>query len=397
MIIAWKEIKESKGRYILICAVILLVSYLSFFLTALSFGLAQANRTSVDAWNARSVILSDDANGVVVSSSITREQEKNAMGSSHNSDPGTAGTNSVEPISVLPAVTSISQDAQSTTGIGKDFNAVLFGVRDNSTLVPPLVEGRQAKGASEAVASISLKTKDSVNLGDTIKAGKANDEYTIVGFTRSSEYNTSPVVYVRNGSFTLPAALAAQAGLAAQVTRDSGGQKTAVDEGRDIVASALVVTSRSSTGTATALPDGLVNVDIKDFINSIPGYQAQVLTFVLMLGFLVGISALIVGIFIYILTIHKRHIFGVLKAQGYSNGFIARSVLFQTLLLAVAGTVWGLGLALLTVSAMPPRVPVSVSVYWYSLIGGILILSCLLGAVFSIIAVTSVDALEALS
>jgi putative ABC transport system permease protein len=75
MQLAWKEIRHSKGRYALILAVIVLVGYLSFFLTALSYGLAQANRTSVDAWDASSILLSDDANGNLVSSSVTRAEE----------------------------------------------------------------------------------------------------------------------------------------------------------------------------------------------------------------------------------------------------------------------------------------------------------------------------------
>jgi putative ABC transport system permease protein len=141
----------------------------------------------------------------------------------------------------------------------------------------------------------------------------------------------------------------------------------------------------------------MVSLDMNSFINNIPGYQAQVLTFSLMIGFLVGVSALVVGIFIYILTMHKRHLFGVLKAQGYSNAFISRSILAQTLILSVLGTLIGLLLALLTIAVMPVTVPITVSTYWFAIISGVLVVCSLIGAAFSARAVSSIDAIEALS
>ncbi|MFZ1690913.1 MAG: ABC transporter permease, partial [Trichococcus flocculiformis] len=45
MFLAWKEIKHSKTRFSLIIGVMVLVSYLVFFLVGLAYGLAQDNRT----------------------------------------------------------------------------------------------------------------------------------------------------------------------------------------------------------------------------------------------------------------------------------------------------------------------------------------------------------------
>ena len=57
-------------------------------------------------------------------------------------------------------------------------------------------------------------------------------------------------------------------------------------------------------------------VSVDDFINELPGYSAQNLTFGLMIGFLIVISAIIIGIFMYVLTIQKTPYFGIMKAQG---------------------------------------------------------------------------------
>lgn len=414
MQLAWKEIRHSKGRYALILAVIVLVGYLSFFLTALSYGLAQANRTSVDAWNASSILLSDDANGNLVSSSVTRAEESKVLGTDANTgtdNTGKSGTKDIEPVSVLQAVTKIKESG-STSGEG--FNTVLLGVREDSTLIPQLVSGRNAADEKEAVASESLSTKDGVQLGDSISVGRAGYTYKIVGFAKTAEYNTEPVIYVRNGTFTLPSAYASMSSMSStagsnETTADSSSTATAATAAAPqqstqnaasassddaVVASGLVIRDASAK---VSVPDGMVSLDMQSFINNIPGYQAQVLTFALMIGFLVGVSALVVGIFIYILTMHKRHLFGVLKAQGYSNGFISRSILAQTLILSVIGTLIGLLLSLLTIAVMPVTVPITVSTYWFAIISGVLVLFSLIGAAFSARAVSSIDAIEALS
>lgn len=411
MQLAWKEIRHSKGRYALILAVIVLVGYLSFFLTALSYGLAQANRTSVDAWNASSILLSDDANGNLVSSSVTRAEESKVLGTDANTgtdNTGKSGTKDIEPVSVLQAVTKIKESG-STSGEG--FNTVLLGVREDSTLIPQLVSGRNAADEKEAVASESPSTKDGVQLGDSVSVGRAGYTYKIVGFTKTAEYNTEPVIYVRNGTFTLPSAYASMSSDASVTgaTADSSSTATATSANTQqqstrnaasassddaVVASGLVIRDASAK---VSVPDGMVSLDMQSFINNIPGYQAQVLTFALMIGFLVGVSALVVGIFIYILTMHKRHLFGVLKAQGYSNSFISRSILAQTLILSVIGTLVGLLLSLLTIAFMPVTVPITVSTYWFAIISGVLVLFSLIGAAFSARAVSSIDAIEALS
>ncbi|MCI1636670.1 MAG: ABC transporter permease [Bifidobacterium crudilactis] len=409
MQLAWKEIRHSKGRYALILAVIVLVGYLSFFLTALSYGLAQANRTSVDAWDASSILLSDDANGNLVSSSVTRAEESKVLGTDADTEnTAKSGTKDIEPVSVLQAVTKIKESG-STSGEG--FNTVVLGVREDSTLIPQLVSGRNAADEKEAVASESLSTKDGVQLGESVSVGRAGYTYKIVGFTKTAEYNTEPVIYVRNGTFTLPSAYASMSSDASVTgaTADSSSTATATSANTQqqstrnaasassddaVVASGLVIRNASAK---VSVPDGMVSLDMQSFINNIPGYQAQVLTFALMIGFLVGVSALVVGIFIYILTMHKRHLFGVLKAQGYSNGFISRSILAQTLILSVIGTLIGLLLSLLTIAVMPVTVPITVSTYWFAIISGVLVLFSLIGAAFSARAVSSIDAIEALS
>ena len=66
-----------------------------------------------------------------------------------------------------------------------------------------------------------------------------------------------------------------------------------------------------------------------------------------MIVFLFIISATVIGVFLYVITLQK-HLFGVLKAQGFTNGYLAKMVFAQTFILSLIGTIIGFLLTLLT-------------------------------------------------
>ena len=53
------------------------------------------------------------------------------------------------------------------------------------------------------------------------------------------------------------------------------------------------------------------------FIENLPGYKAQNLTFSFMISFLIVIAAIVIGIFIYIFDTAEKAIFGVLKRKAF--------------------------------------------------------------------------------
>lgn len=67
-----------------------------------------------------------------------------------------------------------------------------------------------------------------------------------------------------------------------------------------------------------------------------------------MIGFLVLISSIILGVFMYIITNQKRQTFAIMKIQGISSSYIGKSVLLQTIILNVIGMSIGLGLNLIS-------------------------------------------------
>ena len=90
-------------------------------------------------------------------------------------------------------------------------------------------------------------------------------------------------------------------------------------------------------------------------MKNLPGYTEQNLTLTYMIYFLFVISAAIVAIFLYVLTVQKISMFGLMKAQGISSAYLARSVIAQTFILALIGVVLAFGLTLLAGSFLPKR------------------------------------------
>ncbi|MEG0679895.1 MAG: ABC transporter permease, partial [Carnobacterium sp.] len=127
-----------------------------------------------------------------------------------------------------------------------------------------------------------------------------------------------------------------------------------------------------------------------------PGYTAQVLTFGLMIGFLIVIAAVVIGIFIYVLTLQKTSLFGVMKAQGISNLYISKSVVSQTFILATVGVGIGLILTILTSLVLPPVVPYRTNIIFLVAITTLLIVIAVLGALFSVRTVVKIDPLDAI-
>lgn len=137
-------------------------------------------------------------------------------------------------------------------------------------------------------------------------------------------------------------------------------------------------------------------VGINKFIEDLPGYKPQNLTMNFMITFLFIISATVIGVFLYVITLQKKNLFGVLKAQGFTNGYLMKMVLSQTFILALIGTLIGLVLTILTGFVLPEAVPVEFNIMTLIVFGVVLILTSLIGSLFSVLSIRKIDPLKAI-
>ncbi|MFL2100210.1 ABC transporter permease [Desemzia sp. FAM 23989] len=362
MFLAWKEIKYSKTRFALIIGVMVLVSYLVYFLTGLAYGLAQDNRTSVDKWDADAIVLTDESNTNINMSMITLGQAEEVSGDETALLGQTAGV--------------VRKEGE--TGESSKINVTFFGIDPDEFIMPDVIEGKPFSNKDEVVADISLKEEDGIEIGDNIQLAGSDKTVTVTGFTENAKFNVAPVLYTTIDSY--------------QEIRFE-----AIDDSENGRISAVIVRDNSEDLTGVEIgDDGLIPYAINDYIFKIPGYSAQVLTFGLMIGFLVVIAAVVIGIFIYVLTLQKSSLFGVMKAQGISSGYIAKSVIAQTFILSTVGVGIGLLLTLGTSLVLPAAVPYQNNSLFLIAITALLILVAVSGALFSVRTVVKIDPLEAI-
>ncbi|QTD39885.1 ABC transporter permease [Sporosarcina sp. Te-1] len=353
MFLAWNEIMKNKLRFTLITGVLLLVAYLVFFLSGLATGLKNLNREAVDNWKADAIVLTEESDKSLYQSSLTLDQEKDIK--------------AVE-TAILGQMSAIANNGKKKT------NVSLFGIRKDEFLMPSIKEGDAFDGENEVVADVSLK-EDGFAVGDELSISSTDRKLKIVGFMDASRFNASPVLYMDLDTLN-------------QVKYGE-----AVEANKDRI-NAIVIRGQETANSVS--DDSLEVIETETFIKNLPGYTEQNLTLTFMIYFLFIISSVIVAIFLYVLTVQKISMFGVMKAQGISSFYLSRSVIAQTFLLAFVGVAIGLVLTLVTGAFLPAAVPVSFDIPTMLLYGGVLVIVAIAGAVFSVMTIVRIDPLKAI-
>lgn len=375
MFLAIKEIKKEKRKFLLIISIVVLLSYLVFFLMGLAYGLAKDNRTAIDLWKAENIVLQKGSNKNIQASNLDKDVVDDF------------GKVDFSPI-------NLSRSSAIVNGNDKEddlLNLVLIGVEKDTKIYPKILEGRDKKSKDEIVASISLKEEKGLKLEDTVKLTSNNREFTVVGFSEEAKFNTSDVIYT-----SLEEASAVMMNYRPEKIEEGqiDSMTSATPNMPERLSGLIVHDSGKLDGD---LEKNYDIVEIKEFINKIPGYYAQVLTFGLMIGFLILIASIVLGVFMFIVTMQKKETFGIMKIQGISASYIRRSVFVQTMIVSILGI--GIGLILTYVSDyyLPVSVPFKSNILFFITIGIVMLITIMLGAVFSINSVNKVDPLDVLN
>lgn len=354
MFLAWNEIKKNKLRFILIIGVLMLVAYLVFFLSGLATGLQNLNRDAVDKWEADAIVLTEESDQSLFQSSM---ELKDLDGIE------------ADETAVIGQMNAIARNGDEKT------NVSIFGIRKDEFIMPEITEGDAFSDENEVIASDALK-EDGFKIGDTLELSASDEKLKIVGFTDNAIFNAAPVLYGELETFQ-------------KVKYSSNtGEET------ENKISGIVLRSTSLDDISTEA--SLEVIEIETFIKNLPGYTEQNLTLNFMIYFLFVVSAVIVAIFLYVLTVQKISMFGLMKAQGISNTYLAKSVIAQTFILAAVGVIVGLVLTLITGAFLPSAVPISFDMITMMMYGLILILVAIMGAVFSVFTIFKIDPLKAI-
>ena len=351
MFLSLKEIFYYKTRYTLIATIIFLVSYVVFILSGLSTGLANQFKQAVVDWNAEKIVLSDSSNNILSASQISKAELDNIDGKE------------LSPVSVF------------STSINQGENITVMALPIGSDILPQVKDGIDfSEDKKEIVIPENLADKG-YKVGDKIKVGNNDTELKIVGIAKATYYSATPVVY---SSFATLSAI-------------KNMNATAADDSVNgvIVKSGQVTLKGSSS-------DKLKVITTSELINNIPGYSAQKTTLSAMIYFLFLIVLLIIAVFMYVITLQKVPIFGIMKAQGISNFLIMKSILWQSFWLALVGVVAAFGGSYFTSFVLPQAMPFAIDFSIWTIYGLILIVVSILGSVFSLYTIRKIDPTQAI-
>jgi putative ABC transport system permease protein len=130
---------------------------------------------------------------------------------------------------------------------------------------------------------------------------------------------------------------------------------------------------------------------------NMPGLQQfiqVVIGIALVIGFIVIFQAM------YTAVVERTREIGILKSMGASKLYVVNIILRETLLLAIVGTIAGIGLSYLTKSAVRarfPTLPVEIQTPWILYAAGIALVGAVLGALYPAYKAAQKDPIDALA
>ncbi|WP_339307477.1 ABC transporter permease [Paenibacillus sp. FSL L8-0435] len=371
MYLAIREMRYAKGRYALIATIMVLVSFLVLFVTGLAQGLAYDNAASIKNMAATHFVLEQDSNHRFTRSQVDQNQLDQAR--------SVVGQENAEPLGVK--MTTVSP-----TGDTKKIDVTLFMVNPENWLAPTVTEGSPITDQTDGQVVVDQKLSESgVTIGTVLVDQASGTEWTVGGFVQNESFSHSPVVFLNEQEW-----LALQgSSRTSQASADTNANAPiynaiAIKDGGDQL-----------DRLSTALPNTEV-ITKSDAVSAIPGYKEEQGSLLMMIAFLYVISAFVLAVFFYVITIQKTSQFGILKAIGTRNGYLAGSVSLQVLLLSVGSLVISVLSVRLFESILPASMPFQLGLSTLALTCVLFILMSVAGSLFSVWKVTKIDALDAI-
>lgn len=369
MYLAIREMRFAKARYSLIALIMLMVSFLVLFVNGLAQGLAYDNAASIQNMQATHFVMEQGANQRFTRSLLSSELLAQAE--------AVLGAASAEPLGIQMATLT----PQNTT---LKLDVALLAVRPGGWLMPEVTEGAAEvlQGTGRVLVDDSMK-ESGITIGTILTDHASGRQWTVGGFVRQESFSHAPAVLVSEQDWQQLQQLRSSKG-AASLANETSYNAIAVraDEGQ-------------ARKLAAQLPDAEMVVK-SAAIDAIPGYKEEQGSLLMMIVFLYIISAFVLAVFFYVMTIQKSSQFGILKAIGTRASYLARSVALQVLLLAAGSLAISVLLVQVMQAALPEGMPFQLQPSVLLLTCGAFLAISLLGSLLSVWQVSRINALDAI-
>jgi putative ABC transport system permease protein len=356
---AWKELIYGKKKYILIELLLILLMFMVLFLVGLAEGLGRAVISGIDTMDAEYFLLDESAERQITVSGL-KEDVLGEVRSMTSSDVTTL---------------DIQRTYLTKGGDTEKINAMYFAIEPGSFIEPDVMEGN---GLTVENAEHSILLDDDFKLkgiavGDTVYDSSSDFAFTVVGFTKDQMYNHASVGFISTETYT-------------EIC-------TALNPMYQKSIHALVIRGRDVEKIKVA---GTELVKKADVISSIPAYTAEQSTISMIVWVLIIVSAVIIGIFHYIMTLQKRKQFGVMKALGTKNRTLAGAVICEVGTLSVFAAIFSLGLTFGMAAAIPETMPFYLKFSDAAIVALAFVVISVLSSILSIVNISRIDPITAI-
>lgn len=352
-----RDLAAAKGRFVLVGLVIGLISFMATMLGGLAAGLVDDGISGLRALPLENLAFQDGAGAVFSRSILTEEQLAEYNSALSDPDPAATGVG----VSFF--------NAQPATG-ESGFDISMWGVEGDSFIADA------SEGDSEEIARaldgglvLSEELSDVAEVGDELTIVGTSVTLPVVGFTFAGTYGHVPIAFTSLDTWReLIYGDSADSRFSAIASQVGGTDFDAAD---------------AAAGTET--------ITKQEAYAGSPGFAAESATMNLIRGFLLVISALVVGAFFTVWTIQRTRQIGLLKALGASSGYVIRDSLVQLAIVLVVSVSAGAVLAYLAALAIGDGAPFRLTPG--SVLGTALILMLvgMAGSLISLRRISSVD------
>ena len=378
MYLAWREILFARTRFLLMGAVLALMSMLVVIISGLTAGLVNDGVSGLKATDSDVIAF---ANGTQTDSAFTRSvvDISEAATFSH--------LDSVEEATPLGLTIANAHNQN-----GKAVDLTLLGVVPRSFVAPeglPAMSTQPHPNAPthtkhDIIVSSTLQD-EGIAVGDTITIDRLDTALHVIGFT--------------DGQRTFGHVDMAYLPLDVWQEIHAGARKGEAVNPAAYTEASVIAAQTSGTADTSALSEesGLTVRTLEESFQSSPGYTAEMMTLSMIKWFLYIIAALVTGAFFLVWTIQRAGSIATLRAMGSTKKYLLLDSLGQAVIILAASIIVGALIAvglgsLLETTAMPYATELQ------SVLGGsvILFVSGLIGALVAVFRVTRANPLAAL-
>ena len=318
MKLAWKEIKYNKKKYALIEGVLVLMVFMVLFLSGLASGLARAVSAVIENQPAVYYAVSENAEQLLNISQLDEAAIQQICSQTKDE---------VAPFNIQRM--NLNKPGETTK-----IDVTYVATEEGSFIGPKIIEGSSLDYKKQEIVLNDTFREEGIKVGDLLEDSSTGIRFRVAGFTKDSYYGHVAAGYISTETYQ-------------QIMKSINPNAQIFYHGAAIAGEDI---------EKIQVPDVEI-VKKADLISHIPGYSAEQTTINMIVWVLVVISAAILGVFFYIITIQKEKQFGVLKAMGMPmsriTGMIISQVLILTCISVVIGNLTTWGMAVMLPSAMP--------------------------------------------